>query len=1129
VKEEHVSNKLNVAAITLAICVVPLSAQQESASITGQVTDVSGAVVSGARVTIRNQASGAPFVSISDSDGFYRAPQLRPGTYTISVTASGFSTAVREGIEARVNDRLRVDMPLQVGAVSESVIVTGTPPLLQTEDATVGQVVDNQKIVELPLNGRSWLQLALLSPGAVTYVGTYDSYNPQSTVMNLGGARTSQTDFLIDGADNDSFVVAGGAQAHPPVDSLQEFKVQTNNYAADTGRLGGAVVNATIKSGSNSLHGSAYDFLRNRELNARNYFTSPTASKPQFTRNQFGASVGGPIVRNKIFFFGNYEGQRIRQDSVIARQVFTDAQKAGNFAPQLGGPIGTDALGSPVNSGQIFDPYSLQTLPNGSLIRTPYPTNIIPASQISPSMRTLLNLVPPPNVSGSPNFVRNVGSSRNIDTYLAKFDWVRSDKDTISGRIIWADTTQIASPALGFPADGVHDGGAGATSEFGQRTGNATWTHVFRPTDLNEFRLGYLRSTARITNLESTQNLNSQYGILAFPDAGAPAGGLGVLSVAGYTAIGSGGTTSQPFVKYELSDSYTAIRGAHTFKFGFRVGDKRFYNQLVCTNCRGTMSFSGVYTNQPGFGASGNAVADFLLGIGSSGQFRNRASAYDFSRDYLSYAQDHWRINSKLTVTAGVLWAYNPPNYEDHGKASNVLFDLATDKLTIVVPNRQSDAVFNTVKNVLFPALTVQRGTNLSDNLVRNSYLNFAPRLGLAWQPNSKTVVRTGYGIFYGFPDVVNFVPSLNPPSRVQFNLTANNINPTLIVTSPLVPANPLSSAPVSPVMTARDPNIHPDVTQMYNMSVQRQLPGNMLVEVGFMGNRGSRILIVQPVNDAFPALPNDTSSPQSRRRVTTLLGSMNYLTPSGFSNYNAMAVSLEKRFSQGLSLVASFTWSRALGVAPAITEGINGAAIQDPTNLKREYGPLEFDIVRRFVASYLYELPFGRGKHFLNKTSRAVNIIAGGWQLNGITTFQGGLPLTPTLSYSLGKTDTASRPNLIGDPTKTSRQPNDWITPTAFAIPTNAQIAAGDFFGNEGVNPVRAPGLVNFDFSAFKTFELRENIRLQFRAETFNATNTPYFGSPGSVGLTVGTSTFGKVTSAADPRVIQFGLKLLF
>src|SRR5262249_25463117 len=275
--------------------------------------------------------------------------------------------------------------------------------------------------------------------------------------------------------------------------------------------------------------------------------------------------------------------------------------------------------------------------------------------------------------------------------------------------------------------------------------------------------------------------------------------------------------------------------------------------------------------------------------------------------------------------------------------------------------------------------------------------------------------------------------------------------------------------------ITSRDPHTHPDLTQMYNISIQRQLPANMVFEVGYMGNRSSRVLMVQPVNDAVPTLPNDTSSVQSRRRVTTELGAINYLTPSGYSNYNAMTVSLDKRFSQGLSVVASFTWSRSLGMAPAITEGINGFTIQDPTNLAREYGPLEFDIKRRFVASYLYELPFGKGKRFMSSPSRALDLIAGGGQVNGISTFQGGLPLTPSLSFSLGKTDAASRPNVVGDPTKTSRQPSDWLAASAFAIPTNAEIAAGNFFGNEGVNVVRAPGLVNFDFSLFKTFVIHE------------------------------------------------------
>jgi hypothetical protein len=809
--------------------------------------------------------------------------------------------------------------------------------------------------------------------------------------------------------------------------------------------------------------------------------------------------------------------------------VFTDAQKAGIFSSQLGSQIGTDGLGRPVRAGQVFDPNSLQTLPNGSLIREPFPNNTIPASRISPVSRNLLSLVPAPNSTGVPNFVRTIGSSRNIDTYLGKLDWVRSDKDTVSGRLIWAELTQRTAPAFGLPADGVHDGGTGGTLQPNQRAAQAAWTHVFRPTDLNELRLAYLRSTALTLNLTPDQNLNSKYGVLAFPDAGAPAGGLAGLSISGFTGIGSGGTGSQPFVKYELSDSYTAIRTAHTMKFGFRIGEKIFYNQLVCTNCRGSLSFSGVYTNQPGFGASGNPVADFLLGIGSSGQWRNRASCYEASRDIQAYVQDRWRVSSKLTVTAGVQYAFNPAAYEIKGMTSNVLFDLATRKVEIVVPSKQSEATFSAMQNVLFPFMKVRRAPELSAGLVRNSYLNFAPRLGLAWQWNRKTVVRSGYGIFYGFPDVVSTTLGLNVPTRVWLNLTANNINPTLILDQPLVPANPLSRTLVAPTLTARDTNLRSDLVQMYNLSIQRELVSHMLLEVGFMGSRSSGVLITVPINNATPALPNDASSPQSRRIVTDLLGALNYTSPQGFANYNGMTVSLEKRFSQGLSVLGSFTWSRALGAAPFIQEGINSVAIQDPLNLAREYGPLEFDIVRRFVASYLYELPFGKGKHFLNTSSRALDLVVGGWQFNGITTLQGGFPLTPTLSYSLGKTDTVSRPNVIGDPTKTSRQPHNWITAAAFAIPTNAEIAAGNFYGNEGVGVVRSPGLVNFDFSLFKSFELREGMRLQFRSEFFNATNTPYFGVPGGVGLTLGTSTFGRITAAGDPRVVQFGLKLLF
>jgi hypothetical protein len=329
--------------------------------------------------------------------------------------------------------------------------------------------------------------------------------------------------------------------------------------------------------------------------------------------------------------------------------------------------------------------------------------------------------------------------------------------------------------------------------------------------------------------------------------------------------------------------------------------------------------------------------------------------------------------------------------------------------------------------------------------------------------------------------------------------------------------------------LSIRDFNMPPEITQMYNLSIGHEFAPNWLAEIGFMGNRSSRVLISTQINDAIPALPTDTSSVQARRRVSKVLGVLPYLAPQGFSNYNALILSLEKRFSAGFSVLANYTWSRALGVAPPVTNGINATPIQNPVDLKREYGPLEYDVMRRVSVSYTYELPFGVGKPYLAGGYGPLNRIVDGWQVNGITTFQGGFPLTPVLGFSLGRTQTNSRPNAVGDPTRTSRQPHDWISRDAFVVPTDAEVAAGNFFGNAGYNSIRAPGLVNFDFSIFKNALIREGVNIQFRAECFNFTNTPFFGRPGSVGTNFNASTFGRVTLAGDPRVVQFGLKLIF
>ncbi len=1100
---------------------------QETASLTGQVLDPAGAAVAGAQISVRNEATAVVFTAVSEGTGFYRVPQLPPGKYSITVSMAGFRTLKREDIVARVNDRMRVDLNLEVGQVTETLTVQGQSPLLQTEDATTGQVIDNQKIVDLPLNNRNWLQLATLAAATVSYVNVFNAEggNRNNVVMNLGGTHTNQANYLLNGTDNTNFVSAG-AVAYPPVDSLQEFKVETNNYTADTGRLGGAVVNASIKSGTNSFHGTAYEFLRNREMNARNFFAPPAAAKPQFTRNQFGASLGGPIVRDRLFAFLNYEGNRERQNQIATTQVYTDAQKAGNFASQLGAQTGTDGAGRPVAQGQIFDPFSIRRLANGTAIRDPFVGNIIPLSRLNPVSKSLIDLAPRPNSTGSPNFIREVSNPLNIDTFAGRVDWAKSNNNTVFGHFIYSDQHSLSAGILGLPIDG-----GGFTLGSNQRHFGLGWTHVFSPNALSDLRLGYLRNHRDTRQLQPNERLNEKYGI-PFPFPGPGLGGSAFMTIAGFASLGTGGGTFPQFVnKYELADNFTLIRGAHSMKFGFQAQLKVFENRNACNQCRGLMNFNGVFTRQPGFTNTGSAVADFLMGTVDSSTLGSVRSEKDVGRDTDFYAQDKWQATRKLTITLGMRYQYHAPHWEARDVMSNVIYGPGFSNAFLAVPEGMADTTFAFLRDVLMPYIPVRKSPELGRGLVRPNYRNFAPRLGLAYQLDAKTVIRGGYGIFYGFPDATSSaVLSISPPGNLSITDSSNTLDPTLLINRSIFGADPFRRALTNPSFFAIfDPNIKPEFTQMYNLTVQREFKHSWLLELGFIGNHSSRLMFYNPVNDARPALPNDLSAPQSRRRVSTVLGNLNYYAPQGWSTYNAMTFSAEKRFSQGLSVVANFTWSRALGFAPPTVLGINNAAVQNPLDFGREYGPLEFDVQKRAVFSYNYELPFGRGKPFLSSVSPLANGFLGGWQINGITSLQGGFPLTPGLAISLGRTFTSSRPNIIGDPNATSRRPDDWFSRAAFAIPSEAEIAAGNFFGNAGRGSLRAPGLVNFDFSVVKNANIRENLRLQYRCEFFNLTNTPFLGGNGAVSVNFSSPLFGKVTAAADPRVIQMGLKLIF
>ena len=727
----------------LGLVFASLALAQDDGSLTGQVLDPSGAAVEKVKVVLRNEAQGTSFSADTDQGGFYRLPRIPPGVYGLSANAAGFRNVQRDAITVHVGDRLRIDLSLTVGQAADTVTIEATTPLLQTEDATMGQVINNQKILEMPLNGRSWLQLATLSAGTVSYPGVADlqTGNQQNIGMNLGGTRTSQANFILDGTDNTNFV-SGGSVAFPPVDSLQEFKVETNNYTADTGRLGGAVVNATIKSGTNKFHGTAYDFLRNRALNARNFFANPLAAKPEFTRNQFGASLGGPVLPNRIFFFLNYEGNRQRQDQTITTQVFTDAQKAGNFSSQLGAVIGTDALGRSVNAGQIFDPLSVRRLPNGVAIRDPFPGNVIPVGRLNPISKRILDLVPGPNLTGSPNFAKSLSNPLNIDTYVGRVDLVQSASDTLFGHFNYSNQDGTTAPILGFPIDG----NTGLLLLNENRQLGAGWTHVFSPSVLSELRIGYARNVRLTQPAQEDKNLNAEFGI-PFPNPGPGLGGLAQLSIAGFTALGTqNGTFPQYMNKYEITEHVTVIKGRHTMKAGVQAQLKLFQNRNACNNCRGALAFNGNYTQQPGFSGTGSAVADFLTGVANTATLGNSRNVTALGRDLDLYAQDRWLVNSKLTVTAGLRFQYHPPSSAKQGLNTNAIFGPGSANLKVVVGPDLSDERFNFTKNVLLPFVPVVRAgdVGLDAGLVHNTSGQFAPRLGIAYQLGPKTVLRTG-------------------------------------------------------------------------------------------------------------------------------------------------------------------------------------------------------------------------------------------------------------------------------------------------------------------------------------------------------------------------------------------------
>ncbi|MCC6587364.1 MAG: TonB-dependent receptor [Bryobacterales bacterium] len=1054
---------------------------QGTATIVGRVTDASGAAVSAAHVMARNTATGLERSTVTTDSGDYELALLPiTGSYSLSIAKPGFQTHERTGLELQVDQRARIDVTMNVGAVAEKILVEAAAPILNTETGTIGSVVNNRQIVDLPLNGRNYTQLATLMPNAVVQTqGTAGS-----TVVSVSGGRLGKTEFLLDGISLNEQLFDGVA-VRPSVDAIQEFKIVSNSFSAEYGR-GNAVMTATIKGGTNELHGTVYEFLRNDKFDARNTFL-PT--KAAYRQNQFGAAAGGPIKKDRAFLFLNYEGTRIRQGRAFNPVVPTEAFRNGDFS----------ALSTPVRN---------------PITQQPYPGNRIPASDIDPAAKFFLPFIPlPTTAAGTAPFAAPFSSGSNQSN--ARFDYTLSSKNSFFVRHTYTRREDYNPGA--YPTNG------GFTQD--NRTHNAviTDTHIFSPSVVNELRLGY----TRFYNANLNQGLGTDYtgqaGIGGFELTSLNFPGFPQLSISGFQGVA--GNAFQPLINpsnmYELVDNVGWTKGAHTFKFGTDIRELRF-TSTNSANSRGNFSYTGGFT--------GNAFADYLTGYPFSGARsfpRNQFGQYD--RRYHFYVNDDWKVSSKLTLNLGLRYELNRPPHFVNWQAAR--FDFVRNKIQVMrMPDGNINTTTQQVAQFAFPryqdVFEKPGDVGLPNGLIFQDKNDFAPRIGLAWRPfsDNKTVIRAGAGIFYMLTSGNNSVsvPVINAPFIVDESLAQPTVNgiPTRRVEN-FFPAFSSGANFTPPLAFGFDPHmVTPRMTQ-YNFAIQREIAHNLALEVAYVGNQSHHLeREVQPAN--FPAIdPNDNRPAQDRRPNPRFAGG-NYQDTSGNANYNGLEVKLDKRYSRGVQFSVAYNYGKTIDMDTS-DQGSGGS--DNPYNYRTMRGPSAIDFKQRFVSSFVVDLPFGKGKPIAGSANGVVNGIIGGWRLSGIVMFQGGLPFTPSLG-SADPTGTQRsyglRPDVAGTGNVDNPNRDRWFNIADFPVPARYTI------GNAGRNILRGPGISNQDLALMKDFRFTERMYLQFRAEYFNAFNVTNLSNPNSsVDLpAVGGKIFGTSTPA---RIGQFGLKFYF
>ncbi|MDE1178451.1 MAG: TonB-dependent receptor [Edaphobacter sp.] len=1081
------------ALVLIVLSTLFASAQVNSTgTISGRITDSQGNLVSGAVVSIVELQTNVESKLTTNSSGFYSAGFLKPGTYSVRISATGFESSLTSGLTLQVGQVLNQDFALKVGQVTETVNVSTGSPLLNTESGELGNVISHEPVVQLPLNGRNFSQLALLVPGVnsgsvggVRASGGGNETQRAGTSITANGARGSFNLYMINGIqDVDQSV--GTAKVFPNLEDIQEFKVQIGNSDAQFA-AGGAVVNVVTRSGSNQFHGSAFEFFRNSALDARGYFDS---SKPIFQQNQFGGSIGGPIIKDRLFFFADYQGLITHTAPTAITSVPTAAMRAGNFQ----------------GFANIYDPNSYNPATG---TRTPFANNQINPSRFDPVAVNLLQVIPQPNLPGNANNFRYNNLQVNVQhQYDARVDYVMSSKDSMffqytNGR---ADISFPDTPVkIGNTFNPLAFAGANRNNHAPSLQATLQETHIFSSSLVNELALGYTRFILRVTPLDSGYNTSTALGLLGANTASNTDGsGLASLTITGFSGYSA---SFQPEIvpqnTIQISDNLILNHGAHVMRFGFSGVHNNFgFNQLSAPS--GALSYSGTYTNS-GTSAGGSGFADFLLGlpVSASKSLLPSGMPYISYSDIGSYAQDTWRITPRLTAVFGI-------RYD--------LFTALVDR-----KNRQADFVpsggsISPVAGSTGTVVVAGQG-GYSRGIVQTQKFNFTPRISLAYKLGDKTVLRSAYGAYFFNEQGTGSSARLflNYPFAQTFTQTCSSTAPCLSTAGGIPLAPSASNVPVVVYFPLRNPT--PYVNQ-WNLTLEHQVNSSLVVRSSYVGSKGTHLGIALNENVAIPG-PGSVTARSPYPAYSTIQAWEN----RGVSSYNALQLSAEQRAWHGLQYLASYTWSHSIdeGSGGNSSSSESRVNIQNPRNLSADYGLSDFDHRHVFTFSPVYELPFGRGRQYASSINPLLNQVIGGWDLTSILTWQSGAPFSVSMSSNSSlNTGTFLRPNRIcnGNLPSGQRTLAAYYNTSCFVNP--AQYT----FGNTGRNILIGPMYQTIDVGLHKDFHIYESLGMQFRAEAFNIMNTANFSFPGN---SIGSAAAGKISAlavGATARQMQFAAR---